>query len=67
MKSFIAACFYLLLVTLPVNAQITNKSDSLATKITDSLIRVMSANYSLKIRDSIIKKVKYKLMITNEY
>jgi DsrE/DsrF-like family len=58
MKSFIAACIYLLLATAPANAQITNNNDSLVTKISDSLIRVLSINYSTKIRDSIFKKVK---------
>lgn len=58
MKSFIAACIYLLLVSVHANAQITNKNDSLVTQISDSLIQVMSASYTKNIRDSIIKKVK---------
>jgi intracellular sulfur oxidation DsrE/DsrF family protein len=39
-------------------AQSNTKNDSLVVKISDSLIRVISAKYSGTIRDSIVKKVR---------
>ena len=65
MKFYISLFFFYFFTTTTSFSQNTGEADSLVNKISDSLIKAATTDYSKKIHDSIVKEVKDSLFWAN--
>ncbi len=62
---FCLSAFVLLMVSVSISCAQPVANDGLASKISDSLVNILSSNYSKAIRDSIVRDVKDSLRWVN--